>query len=294
MFDLLQHAGWAIVRDGDVFEFGRVETGVWNRTTPVFGYGDVRVNDYDRPRSDGRGVGIDYMSGNTVSFDLVAKHPLSVVVRERVEEMRRHWRADSERAVAGDVVELQMRYDNRSRSVFGRPRRWAPNYAEATTAGMVTVQADFACVDDLFYGHEESESMTTAASGGSGWVTPFVFPLSSTRESDHSQFIAVRGTAKTWPTITIHGPVVNPKVRVGGRLLDLRATLAFDESVVVDARPWARSVTRNGVSLAGSLRGTRLAEMGLDPGQHEVTISGVDPTGTASVTFAWRSAYLAP
>ena len=136
--------------------------------------------------------------------------------------------------------------------------------------------------------------MTTAASGGSGWTTPFVFPLTSTRESDHSQFITVRGTTATWPTITIHGPVVNPKVRVGDRLLDLRATLAYDESVVIDARPWARTVTRGGASLAGSLRGTRLGELSLTPGQHEVTISGVDPTGTASVTFAWRAAYLAP
>lgn len=294
MYDLLLHAGWAIVRDGDVFEFGLPKDRIWNRTTPEFGYGDVRVNDYDRPRADGRGVGIDYMSGNTISFDLISHHEAPGVVREQVEALRRHWRADTQRATAGSVVELQMRYDNRSRSVFGRPRRWAPNYSEATTARMVTVQADFACVDDLFYGHEEVETMTTAASGGSGWVAPFVFPLSSTRATDRSQFITVRGDAATWPVVTIAGPVTNPAVRIGDRLLDLRLTLAYDQTAVIDTRPWVRSVTRDGVSVAGALRGTRLGEMGLDPGQHEVTISGVDPTGTASVTFAWRAAYLAP
>lgn len=293
MFDLLRHAGWAVVRAGEVMEFGRPDDHVWNRTTPSFGYGSVRSSDFERPRADGRGVGIDYMAGSTIAFDLVVSGS-GAVLRERVEALRRHWRADAERAVPGGVVELQMRYDGRSRSVFGRPRRWSPDYSAASTSGLVAIQADFECIDDLFYGPERSVAVTLAASGGSGFVAPFIFPLSSTATSDRSVTLTVDGSADTWPVFTVRGPVTNPVLQVGSVRIEVRASVAFDESVVVDTRPWVRSVTRGGLSLAGALRGTRLAAAALAPGTHDITVSGVDASGTGSVSVAWRDAYLAP
>ena len=291
--EALFHAEWLLDHPGGSLLFGQPRHDIWNRRTPEFD-SDVRANDVDRPRADGRGFGIDYAGGQTVSFDLMIRGVTRLHTRELAESARALWRHPAVREEAGVTAELRMSYEGRTRSVFGRPRRWAADYSDASINGLVPVLADFACADDLFYGLEESATMTTAASGGSGWVTPFVFPLTSTRASDHSQFVRITGDSATWPITTIRGPIGNPKVRIGDRLHDLRLTLAYDDSVVIDTRPWVRSVTRNGVSVAGALRGTRLGAMSLTPGQHEVTITGVDPTGTASVTLAWRPAYAAP
>ena len=291
----LFHAEWQLIHSGGDLLFGRPHHDIWCRRTPQFETSDVRANDTARPRADGRGFGIDYTNGTTVTFDdLVIRGTNKLHTRELAEQARGLWRSPEARSEAGKTAELRMSYEGRTRSVFGRPRRWAANYSDASINGIITAVADFACADDLFYGPEESETMTTAASGGSGWVTPFIFPLTSTRASDHSQFVRITGGAATWPVTTIRGPISNPQVRIGDRLHDLRLTLAYDESVVIDTRPWVRSVTRNGVSAAGALRGTRLGAMSLNPGQHEVTISGVDDTGTASVTLAWRPAYATP
>lgn len=285
----LRHGEWSLDTPVGPFVFGVPDRGIWNRTTPDLGDIEIRAGDVDRERGDGRAFGRDYLGARTISFDLWAHARIGL--REAVEDMRAWWRF-GERDQPGAVTELTAMYDGRARSVFGRPRKFTADYSRATTASLAAITCDFACIDDLFYGPEDdSVTVRLARSVTGGLVTPLVAPLSTTRTSDRSSVLRIDSKLPVWPVVTIHGPVVNPVVVIGEVTLDARLTLAYDQEVVIDARPWARTATRGGVSVAGAVRGTRLADTRLAPGEHEVTLKGQDNTGTSSVTVSWRPTF---
>src|SRR5690606_34404251 len=129
-----------------------------------------------------------------------------------------------------------------------------------------------------------------------GFVTPFVFPLTTTAAQQIPGQMTSGGLVETWPVVTINGPVQRPKVELTDLwFVELDANLAGDQSVTIDTRPWARTVLRNdGASLAGKLtrRSARLSKATIPPGsQFQVRFSGTDLTGTASMSLRFRDAY---
>lgn len=291
----LRDGEWRLVYPGMDLAFGTPETPIWNRTTPDVGDVALRVSDVDRPRQDGRAFGIDFRSGRTISFDLGIRSHTDAGVREEVAILTRAWRADAVRLMPGAVAELHVNYDGRRRVVFGRPRRFAPNFSDVTVNQYATAQADFSVIDDLFYSPdvEDIEFGIVPAETDGGLMAPLSSPLLSTLQSDRSTAIRVQTELPAWPVIEISGPIVNPVVTVAGVFeIEVRVDLAHDESVVIDAQPWARSALRNGTAnVSGALRGTRLSKAAMPAGTYEVGMRGVDPTGTSSVRISWRPAY---
>lgn len=288
---------WRIIYDGVNYTFGTGAHAVFNQTTPDFGDIDIRAADGDRPRADGRDFGVDYFSGRTITFELGVRTTSSADTRAEVEALRSVWRADAVRSVPGAVAELHMQYDGRERVVYGRPRRFAADYADVAVNQFAVVTADFVCVDDLFYGTElHSAGMTTTPQLGGGLLAPLASPLGTTLNSDRSSSISVDTALPAWPIITIQGPITNPVVEIVNVFrVEVQTSLAYDESVVIDARPWRRTAIRNGgSSLGGAVRGTRLSKAKVPTGSHEVVLRGLDATGTARATVQWRSAHSAP
>lgn len=286
---------WRLVYPGTDYTFGTGASPTFNRTTPDIGDANLRVADTARPRQDGQAFGIDFRGGQTIGFDLGVRSHSESAVRNEVGALRAAWRADAVRLVPGGVAELHAQYAGRRSVVYGRPRRFAPNLAEAATNFYATVQADFAGVDDVFYGANDETiafGIVPPVTGG-GLLAPLAAPLSTTLTSDRSQGFTVVSELPVWPVITFYGPVVNPVLTVPGALsIEARVTLVSGESLVIDSRPWVRSAMRQGtISVAGTLRGTRLSRAALPPGKYEVGLKGTDPTGTASVHFAWRPAF---
>ncbi|WP_394620954.1 hypothetical protein JNUCC0626_18225 [Lentzea sp. JNUCC 0626] len=289
---------WKVVYPGTEYTFGTPDLPAFNRTTPDIGDVDLRVADVDRPRADGRAFGVDFRSGLTISFDLGIRARTEREARDEAALLATTWRADPVRLTPGAVAELHARYAGRERVVFGRPRRFAPNFSDVRVNGFVTVQADFACVDDLFYAPEDdSVQFGIVPPLGGGLLAPLASPLSTTLSSDRSQAIRVRSEMPVWPVVEIFGPVTTPVVTVvgaggAGLTFEVRTSLLYDEKIVIDTRPWKRSALRNGgANVAGLVRGTRLGKASLAPGDYEVGLKGTDPTGTARVRLSWRPTY---
>lgn len=285
---------WALVYPGTTYTFGTSATPVWNRTTPDIGDIEIRTADVDRPRADGRAFGVDFRSSRTISFDLGIRAHSEVDARAEEATLARAWRADAVRKTPGAVAELHAQYAGRERVVYGRPRRYAPNFSDVGVNYYATVTADFAVVDDLYYSAvEESVSFSIVPPVGGGLLAPLASPLSTTMTSDRSQAITVDTELPAWPVVEVHGPISNAVVTIGDLVkFEVRLSLAYDETVVIDTRPWHRSAMRNGTaSVAGAVRGTMLAKAAIPAGAYEVGFRGVDPTGTASVRLSWRGAY---
>lgn len=290
----MSHGEWRIVYPGVDYVFGTGAHPVFNQTTPEIGTPDLRTDDTDRPRADGVAFGVDYFGGQTVSFHLGVRAPSDAEARAEASLLRSVWRANAVRSVPGAVAELHAEYAGRTRVLYGRPRRFSPDYSDSSVNHLVDVLADFGCVDDLFYGDtDESISFGIVPPSGGGLLAPLASPLATTLSSDRSQGIQVDTELPAWPVVTIEGPVTNPSVSIGDVVFDVRSTLAADDVLVIDTRPWKRSALRNGASIAGAVRGTRLSKAAIPAGSHEVGFRGTDPTGTASVQITWRPTYSA-
>lgn len=137
---------------------------------------------------------------------------------------------------------------------------------------------------------------------GGGLVFPATAPFTfDSGPAVRNGSVLVAGDVATWPVFEIYGPVTNPEVEVVGvgRLV-FNTTLAYDQFLRVDTRPWARWVQRGYVQnptvlspLPGALSpsGSRLSDMALRPGAYQVLLRGYDPSGTAELGVVLNPAY---
>ena len=293
----LRDAEWRLLYAGTDLTFGTPATPVFNRRTPDLGDVDILASEVGRPRSDGQSFGIDYRAGRTIGFDLGVRAESGAAVRDATADLTRAWRADAVRLTPGAVAELQTRYDGRERAVFGRPRRFAADYSDASVNRLVSVTADFVCADDVFYSTTESQQLISLVPPpGGGLIAPLASPMSTTASSDRSMGITVGGELPAWPVIEVTGPITNPVVEVVGLWrMAFTLTLAYDQTLVIDTRPWARTAKRNGASVARSLTRTsaRLSKAAIPPGDWEVALRGVSATGTPTARVRWRDTFSA-
>lgn len=259
-----------------------------------FGTPDMVLNDGDRPREDGERFGRDYRKGRTIIFDahvLTNGHAL-----DAIDVLEAAWLADDIRDIPGAVTTLRMRRGGRTRIVWGRPRKLAVTTG-TTLSGWAPFTAEFRTDSHLYYDDvEQSTTVTLVPPQGGGVVSPVVAPVTTVAESNSRQGdIVVGGTVPTWMVFEIRGPITNPTIGILSRWsVTLNITLASDNWVTIDPRPWSRSVrTRFGDNAAGAFTPTspKLSDLRLPPGPATVTLRGTDPTGTASMTARWRNAY---
>lgn len=261
-----------------------------------FDPGAVEINsqDADRPQGDGILPGKDFFRGRTWGFDLVtnAKSLAGTLAADKA--LASAWAAEEIRLNPGRTEALQYLLDGRWRRVYGRPGRYqGPKGDVRAKQGVGQITADFRVMDPLYYDETEKVVVLNIVPGGTGGlIAPLVAPLTTERSGAvRAGLITNTGDAPTPLTVTFHGPVTNPWVRAtAGWEIGLSGTLAYDETVTVDAR--ARTVTRNtGTSAPGMLtRATQLTASRLPVGPSEVTFGGVDPSGTAYAELRWRPA----
>lgn len=254
---------------------------------------NISIDDQDasRPRGDGVLFGQDYRDGTTVTFDIQVDGGDSEAEANRLlQVLAKAWRGDYARATPGRMMVLT---SHTGREAFGRPRRFQPKY-DLTPFGLTAVTCDFQTADDLWYDPEDMTTIKLIPDVGGGLIAPLASPLSTTASSDRSQVVTVGGTLPTWPVITLTGPITNPEIEVVGRFrLAFNISLAADQSLVIDTRPWARSIRRNGANVAGTLRasGNRLSDASMPPGTYNIAFRGESATGTPQAKFTWRNAY---
>lgn len=291
---------------GANFTFGTIASGYYLLEPYEITYADNDAGDVPMPQEDGARFGQDYRGQATITFEVgvdtvddaatqLARHGANLGA---VSTMVQAWDAEAVRRRFATPAMLRTTQGGRARCFFGRPRKIAPAGSKLTRQGYTPVVATFVCVDATAYDDvEQYARVDLVPPSHHGLVGPLTTPLQMTRESEGrvSGDVTIGGTKPTWPVITIYGPIANPVCEVVGRwkaALDI--TLGVGERVVIDTRPWARTVLRNGsASVAGLLtRGTpRLKDMRLPKGRQDFVLRGTDATGTAYMTVAWRDAY---
>lgn len=262
----------------------------------LLGAPDVVSNDRQLPRSDGVRHSREYRGGRTIGFELHVVGNDAPDGLNALDALTTAWDADQVRKVPGRVSTLRLRNGNRVRRVYGRARNFLPDIETIGMDGIGLVACEFRTQDHLVFDDvENANTVGIVPPAGGGLVAPLSSPLGTVAISYAPGEIVVGGTVPCWPVFIIQGPISLPTIEVVGEFkVTLAGRLREGEFVVVDPRPWSRGVRVNGVSsVAGALtpRSPRLADVRLKPGAHEVILSGLDETGTATMTVAWRDTY---
>lgn len=257
---------------------------------------DALLGDQALPGRDGMAFGRDTLPGQVITIegqvdaDGDPEQALTLLAAWRTA-----WQADGVRARPGAVTTLSYRLPGREGLVYGRPRRFAPALG-STVLGLIPVTCDWQAADHRWYSADEQAIVLGTMPDTSGGITwPITWDITWAGESSAGDRVLNTGDADTFPVITFRGPIASPSVSWGGRTLALGLTLTSTQAVVVDCRPWVQTATyESGGSVAGLLRGDRLADMAVPPGLTEVQFRGADLTGTASCEIRWRSASTSP
>lgn len=269
---------------------------------------ETQVGDLDLPGQDGTVFGRDTKAGVELTFELSVNTRNPQDAKREWGELATRWDAAAVRSRARQVVALRVRTPGeRTVVVYGRPRSLERTSSLALMkVGRIDGVATFQCADAYFYddtgpdgeGGPHSITLTLVASAGDGGIVwPVTWPVVWGSQGVRQDAVVNRGDAPSWPVITFHGPVAQPSIElVGtGRRLSLDTTLAYDRSITIDTRPWARTILRDdGASFAGVARGASLSEFQLPVGQTVLAYRGTDLSGQSRCVIEWRNAYSTP
>lgn len=252
-----------------------------------------RVQDTPNPVSDGTLFGRDYKDPQTVTLKVTVTGDTPEEAMQELGRLAKAWEAP-QRLTPGHVAPLRMRVHDRTMVMWGRPRDWSipegPLWAGKRASGELTFERS----DSLFYSESRQGTLklTLFPAEAGGIIFPVIFPWGSTPGGPRSGIVDVQGTMPTPARIYIHGPVTTPIVTGPGWKVELRGlTLKHDEQVIVDGRD-RTAIKRGGGSVAQHLtRESRLTDLLMPPGRHEVRYQGTDETGTSYVHVTWQPAF---
>jgi hypothetical protein len=263
----------------------------------------LRTADKERPVSDGIRVGRTRLGAATWGFTMFTTAQgedgvadPEIAAWEAYSELADVWSGDEVRDTPETVMPLRYRIGGETRRVYGQPRRWQPTLNNLSLVGRIDVVADFTVVDPLVYDddlqtHDVPVAPPQDTSGG--LRIPFRVPARVARGAGTRQDrIQIGGSKPTPITLIFNGPIgAGATVKTELWTARLEEPVAGDDPVTIDASPWVRSATkRSGGGVKVSARTTHISKMLLPPGWHDISFTGSDPTGTASVTVAWRNA----
>lgn len=255
---------------------------------------DWENEDQSNPNRGGLNFGRDTLNGPTHGFNLHVNREYVEDAVESLGEFKSAWRALHIRRTPGKIVAVRYRVADRVRKFYGRPRRFSAPPSNMILNGYVPITCDFTAVNGYFYDDDEqSISLGLRTSSDGGFTFPTIFPTTTLPVGSGQQQAVVGGDAPTYPVIRFNGPVVNPSLVHTDWTLKLSRSIAADEYVDIDLRPWAINVLLNGnSSVAGDLdRHTYLADMTLEPGRHDFTFWGATDVGGASCEVRWSNAW---
>ena len=265
---------------------------------------EAQVGDLDLPGQDGTVFGRDTKTGLELTFELSVNTRDPEQAKAEWGELATRWDAPAVRRSPRTVMPLRIRQPgSRVVVVYGRPRGLERTSTLALMkVGRIDGVATFQTADAYLYSDPDevgarSIPLTLVASGGAGIEWPVTWPRAWGVQGVRPDTVVNRGDSPSWPVITFHGPVANPSIElVGtGRALRLDTTLAFDRTITIDTRPWARTILRDdGASFAGVARGAALSDFQLPVGQTVMAYRGTDLSGQSRCTITWRDAYTSP
>lgn len=292
------------VLDEYVFEIGGVQFGYGcDLATDDGGFDpgsdDIRNQDTPNPVADSIIGGRDYHTPSSWTWELTSMSDSPESALDAVETLASQWLDDTLRLTPGAFTWLRYGFPGgRQKRVPGRPRRWQAAFDNRMMSGGVPVTCDFQRYDPLHYSDDEfSKLISIIPASIGGLAAPIKAPLTAVDFGVRSGDAVVGGTVPTYPVITINAPqgVVSPYVTspAWGVYFSGNGGLTVPHGgvLVIDARPWVRSITLNGNGVGGYVKpGFDFASLKLALGANTIAFGGIDPTGTATCTVKWRTA----
>jgi hypothetical protein len=264
------------------------------------GSAPLRTVEYENPREDGRSFGREYRGGRELTIEGGVKTPGDAVAAwEGQGALAEVFDGAASRGETRTVQPLRFRRPGKpTRVVYGRPDKFDPDVTQAVI-GWVPWSATFRCSDPNYYDDTEQvvvmSTITTTRghiiTGPGGVLTS---PIRTVAETFRSSTVENAGDTPTWPVVTVRGPVADPSVALVGDdgQLRLNGSVAYDEEFVIDTRPWSRGASLNDGPIRGTLSTDSVPSRStIPPGVYDLTVGGIDLTGTAEFEIRWRNAY---
>lgn len=248
------------------------------------------------PNRAGSYLGRDRQSERTLTFTIRSGHGVKSLraAQDLADELTRVW---TESAAKNPGVPTEMVIETspgRRRRVLGRCGKISAIDPDVRAMqGSVELIAEFRWTDPVAYEEfDETFSISVLPKSQGGLASPLVAPLKSAIWSGTGyRFVENRGNSAAGMAVTFYGPAANPTLRVNGKDVSVRKTLAWDESVTVDGRT-GTVTNQDGTNYSRYLTArTRLDTLKLDPGSHEVAFTAQDSTQTARAEIHFSSAY---
>ncbi|WP_330340169.1 phage distal tail protein [Streptomyces sp. NBC_00557] len=298
------------------YEIGGVVlgTGTYVPVGNVEGLGSpaTRPQDADNANSDGTTPGRDFYGPRSLRFEAGIKTPGDPV--KAADILARLERAldtpDARTSPDGRHI-LRGRWPGHAtRRMYGRLRRMEATSTANAVHGWIPLDIEFVGLDDPRWYDDELSTLTlgldqAARTDRADRTVDEAMgrPAAGRRppESEHCPaddrpgWVTNHGDVPTHPSLRVHGPVTNPRIwnTATRHVLELGLSLREGEWVEMETRPGTCWALRNGtVNVANDLSpASRLDLFTLPPGRSEIAWSANDPSGTARLEVAWRSAY---
>lgn len=260
------------------------------------GSASTRSQDVDNPLGDSIIFGRDRLAPGNWQFTLQTNTDTTGQGLAAMELLAAQWRGDYYRTNPRWVDTFRYNLGGGfTRRIYGRPRRWAQSVTDMTFRGVSEAVCDFQPVDAYTYDDTLRTIDVSIVPGiTSGVKSPLKGRLTTLLAGEAARSITdIGGTAPAPFVAVIYGPIRDPWISEDGWKIQLNTTLAYDQWVAIDTRPWGGTVLRNdGASLAGSLtRTSRVSQARLKPGGARFKFGGKDSTGSSHCSLAWRPTY---
>ncbi len=134
-----------------------------------------------------------------------------------------------------------------------------------------------------------SESLSRTVGGG--FVLPVVLPIVSSPSTGGTASVVNNGTAESFPTITVSGPMTNPIITNAtlNRYIQLNLTVQTGEQVTIDMKN--KTIMKDGQSvIQNKVAGSQF--WWLNPGANTVRIQSSSGSDAGTVQVTYRHSYL--
>lgn len=258
--------------------------------------GDVRTSDTPWPLRSGARPGAEYLDAGSITMTMVTPFGINdaPAADAAVGRFLSAWRRGL-REAPGTLTPLLVEAHGKSRIVYGRPGRVSPPIpgSHGLDQGIAEIVAEFRVLDPIVYAPDPTGvTLSVIPKSLGGIIAPIVTPVTTTMTSGvEYRILTVPGDAPAPLRATFHGPAKDPAVTIDGVEVGIAGSLQYDEDVVVDGRDRTVTFSDGRPASARLSRRSRLDRISLDPGEHEISFTATDRTGTARVTVEATPAY---
>jgi hypothetical protein len=261
----------------------------------------IRNQDDNRGYQDGMWTGRDFLSGRTLVFTMTVRGDSNNSMNYYLNLLQENLVPQQQ----GTGL-LQFQLPGSSLQRFNaRVRRRAIQINPDYSSGLATATYEFFCPDPRYYDDTQLTTDLINATAVAGrtynrvYTEPPNNPVNNPYESGMyfgggagaPNLITNSGWTTTYPTITIEGPAINPRITnvTAGLYLQIDTTLGTGDTLVINTD--LRTVTLNGVSRRALLNNAS-TWFAAPPGTSYYTFTATGTTGNTACVVSWRSAYI--